>query len=39
MIGVSRNLDNLSQWMSSIRELKPAYKDKYKGKGFRLSRI
>ena len=39
MTGSSRNLDKLSQWMSSIRELKPAYKDKYKGKGFRLERI
>ena len=35
LVGKSKDLELLTLWMSSIRQLKPAYKNKYlKGKGW-----
>jgi hypothetical protein len=30
----SHDLDKLTNWMNSIKQLKPSYKDKYKQKGW-----
>lgn len=34
MTAESFDLELLSQWLNKIKQLKPSYKDKYKGKGF-----
>jgi len=36
LVGKGKNKEELSLWMSKIKELKPSKKDKYKGKGFKF---